>query len=160
MQQKPLNSFLPYYKGNHPSLVPCRRRVSFSPSFHHSHGFCGKLLKLLVPFIFHIHSSSSFSSSWISTCGGFLSLDSSNLVRCPPILLRASPCSSKALRIFCAIGSSIEVVIVSWEVSFSWFVSSILIKRLSFSRIQMGVGTCFLDFDGALMPEKKKPHFH
>ena len=52
-----------------------------------------------------------------------------------------------------------EVDIVSWEISSSWFVSSILIKCLPFSQIQMGVGTCFLDFGSARMPEKK-PYFH
>ena len=50
-----------------------------------------------------------------------------------------------------------EVVIVSWGVSSSsWCVFSILIKCFPFSR--MGVGTCFLDFDYAMMPEKK-PYF-
>ena len=34
-----------------------------------------------------------------------------------------------------------------------------LIKRCPFSRIQKGKGTCFLDFNGAMMLEKK-PHFH
>ena len=52
-----------------------------------------------------------------------------------------------------------EDIIVSWGVFSSWFVSSILIKCLPFSQIQMGVGTCFLDFDGAMMLEKKS-HFH
>ena len=52
-----------------------------------------------------------------------------------------------------------EVVVVSWGFSSSWCVSSILIKWLPFSRIQIRVGTCFLDFDGAMMLEKK-PHFH
>ena len=32
-----------------------------------------------------------------------------------------------------------------------------LYQALSFSQIQMGVGTCFLDFDGAMMPKKKSP---
>ena len=44
-------------------------------------------------------------------------------------------------------------------VSKSLKVTSIMIKRLPFSRIQIGVGMCFLDFDGGMIP-KKKPHFH
>ena len=50
------------------------------------------------------HSSTSSSLSCTSSCVDLLRLDSSKLVRRPSIFLRASPCSSKALRIFVPLG--------------------------------------------------------
>ena len=77
---------------------------------------------------FSSHSYTFSSSSLISICEDFLSLDSSNLVRHPPIFIRTSPCSSKTLRIFYATESFTKVVIVS-----SWCVCVLnLDQALSF----------------------------
>ena len=141
------------YKDNHPSLGLCKRLVASFPSllFHLFHLFHPNL-----PLLLHQEPTYGF---------GFFNLDSSSLVRQLPIFLRTLLCSSIALNIFCAISSLIGAAIVAWEGSLtwnssSWCVFSILTKRLPFfSRIQIGVGTCFLDFSSAMVPEKKS-HFH